>query len=406
MILGILLFVTLVGSLSVSGKKDKNNSENANNNTVVDETDEKMPDSFLGSFNDDYGVDDEVKKLIISYMDDYYRSIYTLEKSDMTVYFDNELSGSVADNAVKLLVESRKLHDYDFSLKKAHYDLTVTRYLEETDTYYVDILEDDYMNFAFLNGIESSVYDIENYFVIKKSSYDLKIHDLNKVQGYYSCFYEENETVEDVEKTYDHFYSQLKDRVSYDNDVAKVKAEKNPYIPSKTYNREYDRTAAVAYLDKYYHVRNEKWFNYSDVGGNCQNYASQALYAGGIPMDFYGEEQWKCYTDGEDPYVDESESANGRSRSWVNVGYFYDYAKENEGTGLVAEIGVNMNYAQPGDIIVVGNSSLAHTVMVSKVVDGHILVNSNSIDMKDFPVDAYTYTNLVLIKILGFNQYQ
>ena len=122
-------------------------------------------------------------------------------------------------------------------------------------------------------------------------------------------------------------------------------------------------------------------------------------------MDYDGEEQWKCYiTDPDfDPGIDEDETPSGRTRSWVNVGYFYNYAKYNEGTGLVAETDVNLYYAQPGDIIMVGNNGLSHTVMVSKVVDGHILVDSNSIDMKDYPLEAYTYTNITLIKILGSN---
>ena len=70
---------------------------------------------------------------------------------------------------------------------------------------------------------------------------------------------------------------------------------------------------------------------------------------------------------------------------------------------MVADVNVNLYYAQPGDIILVGNNGLAHTVIVSKVVDGHILVNSNSIDMKDYPIEAYTYTTIMLIKILGCN---
>ena len=122
-------------------------------------------------------------------------------------------------------------------------------------------------------------------------------------------------------------------------------------------------------------------------------------------MDFLGEYQWKCYIEDPeyDPEIDESEVKSGRSKSWVHVSSFYDYALNNTGFGLLADVDVNLYYAEPGDIIIVGNGELAHTVIVSKVVDGHILVNSNSIDMKDYPVDAYTYTTVKLIKILGYN---
>ena len=129
------------------------------------------------------------------------------------------------------------------------------------------------------------------------------------------------------------------------------------------------------------------------------------MLEGGISLDYDGEEQWKCYVEDPDyePEINEEEKPAGRTRSWVNVGYFYNYAKWNEGKGMVADVNVNLYYAQPGDIILVGNNGLAHTVIVSKVVDGHILVNSNSIDMKDYPIEAYTYTTIMLIKILGCN---
>ncbi len=122
-------------------------------------------------------------------------------------------------------------------------------------------------------------------------------------------------------------------------------------------------------------------------------------------MDYSGEWQWKCYVSDPnyEPEINEEDEKEGRSRSWVHVTSFYDYALENEGKGLACDVNANLYYAQPGDIILVGNGGLSHTVIVSKVVDGHILVDSNSIDMKDYPVEAYTYTNITLIKILGSN---
>ncbi len=70
---------------------------------------------------------------------------------------------------------------------------------------------------------------------------------------------------------------------------------------------------------------------------------------------------------------------------------------------MICDPDVNIYYAEPGDLILVGNGEVAHTVIVSKVVDGHILVNSNSIDMKDYPIEAFTYTTVKLVKILGSN---
>ena len=402
LILSAMLLGAFTGGLLKAGNKDL---KPVNDDIVTPDVDPgRIPESFCASFDDPYGVPEEIRKLITDYMDAYYLSIYSLEKRDTSVYFDDERSAAISDKAIQLLCEVRKLYDYDFRMTKAHYDLKVTRYVEEGGIYYVDLLEDDQMSFVFIPGITSSAYEIENYFVIRKNEDAFKIHELEKVQGYYMMFHDSCETIEDVEKTYDYYYHELKDMISYNSDVL---SRKPLSTSSKTYTNHYDRSNAVAYLDKYYHERNPEWFNYTSTGGNCQNYASQALLAGSIPMDHYGDEQWKCYiSDGSyDAEIDESEAAYGRSRSWVSVGYFYDYARDNTGSGLVAEVNANIHSAEPGDIIIVGNGALSHTVMISKIIDGHILVDSNSIDMHDFPLDAYTYTNVILIKILGYNQY-
>ena len=395
---GMLLLTLIVG---MTRKKDDTQPQPQ----PVDVVDDVMPDSFKGTVNDPYDVPAEVKDVIVSYMDAYYRSLYTLEKQDLSSLFENEYIAAVSEKAIDLLIETRKLYDFDFGLKKAHYDLTVGDYEKDGETYRVDILEDDYFSFAFLNGLESSVYDIENYFVIKNTESGYRISDLEKIQGYYMTFYDDTESVEEISSVYDYYSEQLKGMINYNTEVLKKKAESDPYMSNVTYSKSFDRNAAVAYADLYYHSRNKDWYNFSDEGGNCQNYASQCLLAGGMEMDYKGEWQWKCYVEDPDwePEINEEDEQSGRSRSWVHVTSFYDYAKENEGNGLACDCNVNIYYAQPGDIILVGNGGLSHTVIVSKVVDGHVLVNSNSIDMKDFPVEAYTYTNITLIKILGSN---
>ncbi len=404
LILVTMLSLTLIGALNMDMGEKKEEAEPQQQEVVVPE-EVVVPTSFVGTFNDEFNVPSPVKDLIIAYMDAYYRSVFTLEVADLSSLFDNELMKEISDKAIRLCVESRKNYEFDFTMTSAHYDLTISDYRTQGDTIYVDVLEDDTMCFAFLNGIESKTFDIENYFKINKTADGYKIADLEKVQGYYLTFYDDSETIDDVNTIYEYYTKQLKDMYVYNHEVLKPKAEKQPYVSEKSFTKVFDRNKAVAYANQYYHSRNPIWYNFTDEGGNCQNYASQCLLEGGIPLDYFGEEQWKCYVEDPDyePEINEEETATGRTRSWVNVGYFYNYAKWNEGKGMAADANVNLYYAQPGDIIIVGNNGLSHTVIVSKVVDGHILVNSNSIDMKDYPVEAYTYTTIMLIKILGSN---
>ena len=401
LLLSSMLILTLIGGINRKNTIDSMQNEPIEEDTVIDDS---LPSTFKGSINDTYNVPAGVMKVITDYMDAYFKSIYTLGRQDLSDLFSDEHRQTISEKAIDLLIETRKLYDSDFSMNAAHYDLTITDYKYD-DYYYVSLLEDDYMSFVCLNGIESSAYDIENNFVIEEVDGKYKIYDLEKIQGYYMNFYEDSDSAIKASSIYDYYYSRLEGQIKYNLEVLKTRAQSEPFVSDKKYTNPYNRTAAVAYSDLYYHSRNSEWYNFSDEGGNCQNYASQCLLAGGIEMDFAGQQQWKCYVEDPEyePEINEVETPWGRTASWVHVPSFYEYAKDNDSKGLVAECDVNLYYAEPGDIIIVGNGEKAHTVIVSKIVDGHVLVNSNSIDMKDFPIEGYTYTDIVLIKILGSN---
>lgn len=42
----------------------------------------------------------------------------------------------------------------------------------------------------------------------------------------------------------------------------------------------YNRRAAVAYAHKWAYSRNPAFYDFSEIGGDCTNFASQCLYAG------------------------------------------------------------------------------------------------------------------------------
>jgi hypothetical protein len=94
--------------------------------------------------------------------------------------------------------------------------------------------------------------------------------------------------------------------------------------------------------------RNGNWKAYDGNGGNCQNFGSQTLLAGGIPMDEEGTAKWywRSHTD--------------QNYSWINVGNFWNYANNNTGYGLVAKTNGNYYDGQVGDILIVGHSGKFH----------------------------------------------
>ena len=144
----------------------------------------------------------------------------------------------------------------------------------------------------------------------------------------------------------------------------------------------------MAYADRWAEERSGDWADYTGAGVNCQNYASQVLYAGGIRG-----------------------VALGRSSSWSGVKQFIDYAAGNTGYGLAAEVDAPYDTGEPGDLIHMGvDSDWRHTVVITQPVsDGSgrvvdYLVDSNTANLQDYPASLYGYTDQILVHILGWNQ--
>ena len=172
----------------------------------------------------------------------------------------------------------------------------------------------------------------------------------------------------------------------------------------------YDRQRAVDYAQHWWNERNYngRYLAYDDFGGNCQNFASQCLYAGGIRMDHTGtiDNQWKFYSE----VLNSKQAASGRSYSWTGVDMFYSYAVASYKSGLVSLTDIDYKYAEKGDIIHVGAYyQWRHALLITDVIkneDGsvkEIIVASNTADRWNYPLSAYIYTAPRLIHILGQN---
>ncbi len=120
----------------------------------------------------------------------------------------------------------------------------------------------------------------------------------------------------------------------------------------------YNREAAVAYALKYAEIPNvDHWKYYEGYGGDCTNFTSQCLYAGGIPFDNYGNsslEKWFWYSDAK------------RTASWTSSHAFRQYVRLNKsGPGLRAHIG-EREELKLGDLVQLEeNGRTYHTVIVT-----------------------------------------
>ena len=397
-----------------------------------------IPIIYLKIFNKSYAVEEEVRKIeffrnisyneeidekldnkikedIIKFLNSYYESIYYLEEKDMTNFFFDENNAYLNQMTLKYITQTRLGKRIDLKMNECYYDLYIDSISIEDDIYDIVLKEDSGVKFNALNGLETKLYNIELDFKYKYEDGVYKLIDFNRVQDYFIMFREDLENSDNaeeefktiVDKSYEKYILEQKEEIEREN--LYYEEAKTLEYNGKECDYEYDRKKAKEYASKWVNKRNlDVWEKYDEWGGNCQNFASQVLYSGGIPMDTIGNqyEQWKHYG----AEVNETNSKNGRSFSWTVAPFFYQYASENTGYGLCATTNVNYYYAESGDILQISyNNEIKHTTVVldrlsknSELVD--IIVNSNTNDYENFPISAFGVTKKILIKIDGYNK--
>ena len=168
--------------------KNKDEGLNSNNPSVEEPSDsgEDIPlepdpvgtnylNNISGEASDE--VSEEMKNVIVEFLNVYYNSIKNLEENDMTYLFldPNSEDALINQTALSLLIETRKLKPNDLRLANAKYDLEFSDVNVSGDTVTLTVLEDNYLNFNFMKDIESRVYNIENEFTLEKVADTYKI---------------------------------------------------------------------------------------------------------------------------------------------------------------------------------------------------------------------------------------
>ena len=160
----------------------------------------------------------------------------------------------------------------------------------------------------------------------------------------------------------------------------------------------YNRQAAVNYAHRWAYSRNPAFYDYSNLGGDCTNFASQCLYAGTGIMNFTQTFGWY--------YID----ANDKAPAWTGVPYFYNFMTRNEPTPGPFGIDVpldRLNLLKPGDFAQPRFSKdvFEHTPIIVEIRQpvslGNILVAAHSYDADYRPLDTYSFEEIRFIHILG-----
>jgi len=411
-ILVLLLLIILFSSLYfiITNKQEKNievkPDPNHHQKVEIKEPEEPVETLNITS-NINISENKDLEAFFKTFFDSYYKSLADLELTDTTYMFSNLENAKVYKTALELLITTRKEKDHDLKINDIIYTLTVDKYKEENNKITIVLYENCQYKFNFIKDVESKIYNIKNTFTLVKDENSYKIDYYNKVQDFYVMITDYYKI--GSQGNYEEKIDQIKENYLevFKTENAKILDMQTNYLNNNytklTCDHAYDRESAYNYATNWVGKRNPRWARF---GANCVNYVSQVMYNGGIPMDYYGDYQWKFY----DSHKNDNNTASGFTYSWTWVPALTNYFKYNKGYGLCGKYNENLYLGEKGDVVVVGTKGAdRHVITVidqvkedGKVID--LLVNSNTVDLENFPLSAYAYPYKVLLKVYGWNE--
>ena len=155
----------------------------------------------------------------------------------------------------------------------------------------------------------------------------------------------------------------------------------------------YSRSDAVAYAHRWAFSRNPKFMNYDRFGGDCTNFISQCIHAGGAKMNYTPTYGW-YYIDG-----------NNKAPAWTGVEYLYNFLTGNKGTGPYG-MRANIYDVEPGVIIQLSfdGTVFSHSLFVVQVglppTLDKILIATHTMDSDNRPVASYDFHTYRCVHII------
>jgi len=158
----------------------------------------------------------------------------------------------------------------------------------------------------------------------------------------------------------------------------------------------YDAKKAVEYANIWAMERNPRYYDYSSIGGDCTNFISQCIFAGGGIMNYTRDLGW---------YYN---NANDKAPAWTGVSYLYQFlTRKTGGPGPVGK-DIHVSEIEPGDIIQLAfheTGRFSHSLIVvqcgSTPAIDNIRINTHTYDRIDYPLSNYFWSRIQFIKILG-----
>lgn len=159
------------------------------------------------------------------------------------------------------------------------------------------------------------------------------------------------------------------------------------------YEHPLNTSEILSYAQKWAYVYNPSYCDFNDLGGDCTNFISQCLFAGGAAMNFTRDTGW---------YYN---SLSDRAAAWTGVEYFYRFIVRNNDTGPFGHE-IPLSEARVCDIIQLGSSEgFYHTLLVSGIKNGEFLLAAHTFDCFDRPLSSYSFKKARCLRIDGARRY-
>ncbi|MDR0819650.1 MAG: amidase domain-containing protein [Oscillospiraceae bacterium] len=150
----------------------------------------------------------------------------------------------------------------------------------------------------------------------------------------------------------------------------------------------YNPDSAISYAHKWAFLRNPRYANFDPMGGDCTNFISQCVFAGGFPMNYSASNGWFF------------NSLSSRSPSWSGVEFLRNFIVGNRGTGPKGSDGA-VTQARLGDIIQLSfdGVTFGHSLLVVGFNGSDPLITTHTYDSDNRPLSSYMYSKARAILI-------
>lgn len=162
--------------------------------------------------------------------------------------------------------------------------------------------------------------------------------------------------------------------------------------------KRYDRQKAVDYARRWAYSRNPRFYDFELIGGDCTNFVSQAIYAGGGVMNHTPTFGWYYY------------DVNQRAPAWTSAEALYRFLTSNKEAGPVA-VETDITQIEKGDVVQLSfdGENFVHSLLVVSVGETptrlNTLLAAHSYDADFRPLNTYEYADVRFLHITHVNRW-